>query len=333
MNSDVSLALNKNKSGLPNWPTLKLILSSLIVFNYYLSINLNIERDTSLLGAFFNLTLIPMFVFIAAYTTKEITWKEWRSHLLSAIIIYVTFQTIDMIPYYFSGDLSLSLYFLAPQNGVWFFLAVPIWQALFLLLPRLCLKNQFRLSIILIFSLCISFLFFEIFLLKSGFWSIIHYLPFFIMAYFFNDKLILWLRKKNILTICSIILLTIIALYFQKNTSPIFKEIFIINIMDSKLINYILTFGLSLILVTAILYLSFSSNKYENIGKNALGIYLIHPIICFIILSVLKIFNIQLDIALVVLLTLITITISLLLAKIPLVHWFLAPVISFGVHR
>lgn len=178
MNGDVNLALNKNEVQLPNWPLLKLILSSLIVFNYYLSININIEHDTSLLKTIFNLTLIPMFVFISGYTTKTITWREWRSHLLSAIIIYVTFQTIDMIPFYFSGNLSFSLYFLTPQNGVWFFLAVPIWQAIFLLLSRSCLKNQFSLFIVLIFSLCISFLFFTIFSLKSGFWSIIHYFPF-----------------------------------------------------------------------------------------------------------------------------------------------------------
>ncbi|WP_066745780.1 acyltransferase family protein, partial [Proteus myxofaciens] len=300
------------------------------VFNYYLSININIEHDTSLLKTIFNLTLIPMFVFISAYTTKTITWREWRSHLLSAIIIYVTFQTIDMIPFYFSGKLSFSLYFLTPQNGVWFFLAVPIWQAIFLLLPRLCLKNQFNLFILLIFSLCISFLCFTLFSLKSGFWSIIHYFPFFIVAYFLNDKVILCLRKGNILILSIIILFTVITLHFQYGEFSIFKEISIIN---NKLLNYILSFVLSLLLGLAILYFSLSSNKLESIGKNALGIYLIHPIICFIILSLLKYLNIQLNITLVILLTLITITISLLLSKIPFVHWFLVPVVNFSINK
>lgn len=153
---------------------------------------------------------------------------------------------------------------------------------------------------------------------------------FFILAYFLNDKSILCLRKGNILILSIIILFTVITLHFQYGEFSIFKEISIIN---NKLLNYILSFVLSLLLGVAILYFSLSSNKLESIGKNALGIYLIHPIICFIILSLLKYLNIQLNITLVILLTLITITISLLLSKIPFVHWFLVPVVNFGINK
>ncbi len=99
------LILNIKSVGQPYWPTLKLILSSLIVFNFYL--NLVDKSKYSLLITVFDLTLIPMFVFIVAFITKNTTWKELKSHLLPALIIYFTFQTIDMAPLYFTGELTL----------------------------------------------------------------------------------------------------------------------------------------------------------------------------------------------------------------------------------
>lgn len=118
-----------NNMAQPYWPTLKLILSSFIVFNFYL--NLADKNKILLLIDIFNLTLIPMFVFIVAFVTKNITWKSLKLSLLSSIIIYLTFQTVDAIPLYFSGELSLNTYIFEPQNGVWFFLATPVWQTFF----------------------------------------------------------------------------------------------------------------------------------------------------------------------------------------------------------
>lgn len=125
--------LSMEKIKQPYWPALKLILSSLIVFSFYLK--QSHIPDFSLLINIFDLTLIPMFVFIIGFITKNGTWKSWRDNLLAALVIYATFQTIDMIPLYYSGQFDLNTYLLFPQNGVWFFLATPIWQAFFLLLP------------------------------------------------------------------------------------------------------------------------------------------------------------------------------------------------------
>ncbi|VTP81871.1 Uncharacterised protein [Proteus vulgaris] len=80
----------------PYWPTLKLILSSLIVFSFYLKQSQ--LHDFSLLIDVFDLTLIPMFVFIIAFISKKGTWESWRNNLLASLVIYGTFQTIDMIP-------------------------------------------------------------------------------------------------------------------------------------------------------------------------------------------------------------------------------------------
>ncbi|MGR6438496.1 hypothetical protein ACU42Y_04925 [Proteus mirabilis] len=104
----------------PYWPALKLILSSLIVFSFYLK--QSHTPDFSLLINIFDLTLIPMFVFIIGFITKNGTWKSWRDNLLAALVIYATFQTIDMIPLYYSGQFDLNTYLLFLKTVFGFFL-------------------------------------------------------------------------------------------------------------------------------------------------------------------------------------------------------------------
>ncbi|MEY2344957.1 hypothetical protein I3679_016700 [Proteus mirabilis] len=52
-----------------------------------------------------------MFVFIIGFITKNGTWKSWRDNLLAALVIYATFQTIDMILFIIQGNLTLILTF------------------------------------------------------------------------------------------------------------------------------------------------------------------------------------------------------------------------------
>ena len=78
--------LSMEKIKQPYWPALKLILSSLIVFSFYLK--QSHIPDFSLLINIFDLTLIPMFVFIIGFITKNGTWKSWRDNLLAALVIY-----------------------------------------------------------------------------------------------------------------------------------------------------------------------------------------------------------------------------------------------------
>ena len=75
---DGTRAMQVKNRHLPNWQTLKLILSSLIVFNFYLNVNPTVKSDYSILIEIFDWVLIPMFVFIAAYLSKGILWQGWR---------------------------------------------------------------------------------------------------------------------------------------------------------------------------------------------------------------------------------------------------------------
>lgn len=314
----------------PNWPLLKLILSSLIVVNFYLGIDSTYKQDFSLLINILNLSLIPMFVFIASYTTKSIDWKSWRLHFISSVIIYVTFQTIDAIPLYAKGELDWYVYLFYPQNGVWFFLAIPIWQAIFLFLPSSIKNNYIYLFFILIGILIFSSWLKEVFSITSGFIGIIDYFPFFIIAYFFNGKKVLGLRQRHVFPISLGVIAIIISIYFK----PYLQKIILDNaILNTDYFKNILSFVMSVILGVGIVYFSLSTKKIDNIAKNALGIYLIHPIICFILLRMLSKLNVETNILIVIGLSLLTITISLLLAKNKFIHWFLDPVLRSGMDR
>ncbi|OAT48002.1 acetyltransferase [Providencia heimbachae] len=326
MNNQINLMWSAKNRNQPYWPTLKLILSSLIVFNFYL--NLNDEHDFSLLIRIFDLTLIPMFVFIVAFITKNTTWKSWRNHLIPPLIIYFTFQTIDAIPLYFSGQLDLNTYLLFPQHGVWFFLATPIWQAIFLLFPSYIKNSKFCLFIILTLSLLIAYLTKDYSAKISTFFAIIHYFPFFIMAYFINEKNIFSLRKSSLFIILCIFILTISALYYQTKISDFITSIDNENIFISQFFIYIFSFLIGISLGLIIIYFALSTDKYAKTSNNALGIYLIHPIICFILLQSLKFFDIQITLPLVIILTLSTIAITLLLASNSIIHWFIDPVLN-----
>lgn len=319
--------LSKKHNEQPYWPTLKLILSSLIVLNFYLSF-MEIHA-VFLLGKIFNLTLIPMFVFIVAFITKSTTWVNWRNNVAPAIIIYCTFQTIDSIPLYFSGDLSLKKYILFPQNGVWFFLATPIWQAIFLLLPKTIKNNKAALLFILAISLIFSYLVNDYREKSSGFFSIIYYFPYFVLAYLISENHISSFRNKNIFIILCITTLAIIALYYRIDIIEFIYRKNEYGLYLYEITTYLFDFLIGILLSTTIVYFSLSTNRYAKVSNNALGIYLIHPIICFALLYGLKQFDIQINFPLVIFLTLLTVTIALKLASNSVIHWFISPVITY----
>lgn len=307
----------------PHWPTLKLILSSLIVFSFYLKQSQ--IHDFSLLINVFDLTLIPMFVFIVAFISKKGTWESWRNNLLAALVIYGTFQTIDMIPLYYSGQFDLNTYLIFPQNGVWFFLATPIWQAFFLLLPSYIKNNKLILLSILFVSVLLSYLTKGYENKLSTFFAIVQYFPFFIIAYLVDQRTIAKFKGKPLLVIVLLSMLSLYILYYYSYVNSFFIKKLELNILIVKLITYIISLLIGVILSAGIISVAPTTPKHASIANNALGIYLIHPIICFILLQGIVFFHLSLTFPMVLALTVITISLSLLLASIKTIHWFISP--------
>lgn len=323
INNQGKLMLSTDEIKQPYWPTLKLILSSLIVFSFYLKQSQ--IHDFSLLINVFDLTLIPMFVFIVAFISKKGTWESWRNNLLAALVIYGTFQTIDMIPLYYSGQFDLNTYLIFPQNGVWFFLATPIWQAFFLLLPSYIKNNKLILLSLLFVSVLLSYITKGYETKLSTFFAIVQYFPFFIIAYLVDQRAIAKFKGKSPLVIILLILLSLYILYYYSYVNSFFIKKLELNILIVNLITYIISLLVGVILSAGIISVAPTTPKYASIANNALGIYLIHPIICFILLQGIVFFHLSLTFPMVLALTVITISLSLLLASIKMIHWFISP--------
>ncbi|HDT2998370.1 TPA: acetyltransferase, partial [Proteus mirabilis] len=92
-----------------------------------------------------------------------------------------------------------------------------------------------------------------------------------------------------------------------------------------ELIIYIISLLISFILGAGIIYFAPTAQNYASLANNALGVYLIHPIICFILLQGISFFHLSLTLPMVFALTVITISLALLLASIKLIHWFISP--------
>ena len=323
MDHQVNLSLHQ-----PYWPALKLILSSLIVLNFYF--HLIDQPDILLLINAFNLTLIPMFVFIVAFVTKNTTWQTWRYSLIPALIIYLTFQTIDAIPLYYSNQLNLSIYLFFPQNGVWFFLATPVWQAIFLLLPLWVKRNKVFLVIMLVCTLSVADYVKDSITEISGFFSVIYFFPFFVLAYFISPNMIALWRQKPFTRVLALTLLTVGFLYYQNEANAFIGTLVGHSLFFSRFTTSVVSFIIGIFSGAIIIYLASASDKYEKITNNALGIYLIHPIICFALLEILKFFNIPLNFSLVTALALFTVLLALWLASNKIIHWFINPVLKVG---
>ncbi|MTC60871.1 hypothetical protein GKR50_12720 [Providencia rustigianii] len=325
---DETLTMLEKANKLPNWQTLKLILSSLIVFNFYLASNPVVKVDYSILINLFDLVLIPMFVFIAAYTSKGISWQDWHTHLIPPLIIYVTFQTLDAIPLYYTGTLSIEKYLLFPQNGVWFFLAVPIWQAFFLLLPLGIKSKGIGLFITLLLSLFIAFWAVNSLLERTSFAAILQYFPFFVVAYFCDDKKLEWLRRHTFFVAPLMIILVGFYFYFQSEIESLLMQVFGHRLLICAFFMQIFSFLVGVLIAIVAICFALSTVRFVKIANNALGVYLIHPIICFLLLTGVGALNIETGLSILIALTLITIILALLLSTNPVIHWFLNPQIK-----
>lgn len=327
MNTETNTIRPRN-CHLPDWQTLKLILSSFIVFNFYLNSFCNIKHEYSILIEILNHGLIPMFVFIAAYTGKGISWHSWYDNLVPAAIIYITFQTVAAVILYSDNQLTIREYLLFPQNGVWFFLAVPVWQSVFLSLPSFMKHKINTVLVIFLSSIIISFLSIRYLADKTGFYSVLKYFPFFVMAYFFDDEKVLKIRKKPFITIITTTITTATCIYLlTTKESTLIMKINTTSLCYGFSI-YLLSLFLSISISVTIICISLSTNRFIKTANNALGVYLIHPIICFYFLTLLNGLKIDTGLPLLILLTLLTIILTLLIAKNSIIHWFLNPKIK-----
>lgn len=333
----------------PFWQTLKWMLSVLMVLLFFLEkISLSTTPLyefqvggfevplTEIMGSFLegsllglNIVLIPMFIFIAAYLTQDQGLKEIRQSLLPAVITYSAFQLINTIPLLFAGHFSWEALLLFPLDGVWFILAVPVWQWLSLcLLPfkrHIILKGA--LFLLLLYS---GYWAFYNLLPVTGFALVIGYFPIFYLGRQVSAQQITTWRAMPWGYFLGVLLVTLLLFVGSYSLLPMSRSLMNIPKLPSTIaiLNYLLFMLFSILLGMILIYLIRYLKLLENIAPKALGIYLIHPIICTGLLAILHYYGITIDFLLAGVLTLITVTIALGLASIWPFKWLLSPKFS-----
>lgn len=310
----------------PFWQTLRFILSNLIVLAYFLvrvvPENLVINGIVFTLDTF----LIPMFVFIAAYLTQDISLKEIKKAIVPAIITCSAFQLINTVPLIIAGKFSLERFFSEPLDGVWFIIAVPLWQGF----SKMHAELRHHPIITMLFFSVISFFAFYYGLPYSGLFSIVAYFPIFFLGRRVSHQTIrAW---RGVPAYWSLLLLALALAFaywgFIHYPHPLsFRSLSHLPLQDA--IFYYLLFMsllgmLGMVIIYFIRYLPF----LDSVAPKALGVYLIHPIICVIILIALERSQILLTLPVALFLTLVTIVIAVGLASIFPFNWLLAPKIS-----
>lgn len=317
-----------NKNELPYWPLFRTMRSTLIVFAYYLGVNISVAEHFSLLLTIFNSTLIPIFVFIEAVQARGMKIEEWKHHIIPPIVTYITFQTLNSLPAILSGTLTWKSYLLFSQNAICFFLAIPIWQAFFYLVPNKVLNQTKSRIVILIVSLFIGFIASEFLLVYSTFYEILVYLPYFALGYFVSDRQILFVRKANhfyIIMLVGITVLTVDQFNFISNALSEINILKPLGWIGFHFFTYLFFYWVSFIFGILSFHSVPSATRFVKLSAEPAGIYLLHPMICLLFLQILAMLHLQLSLLLVILLTIITVFICIYLSRIKVVKWFVTP--------
>ncbi len=307
----------------PFWQTLRFMLSSLMVLTYYLdSLWLPSTGVEGLIIAF-NTTLIPMFVFISGYLAKDITKAEIRHAVIPAIITCYGFQIIDTIPLIVRDEFSWLNFFIMPLDGVWFILAVPVWQ--WLGVTHAELRHHPLISFLIVFVIGFAGLYW----LQpyTGFALTLGYFPIFFLGLHIPAATITRWRRQSWLIFAILLLGTILLFLWCYLYLPLARDFMTLwqSQLDEAILTYMVFTLFNLLFGALSLYLIRYSHLLKNIAPKSLGVYLIHPILCVIILTLLERTGLRLDLPMAILFTLITITIAVGLASIYPFKWLLAP--------
>lgn len=307
----------------PFWQTLRFMLSSLMVLTYYLDRLLVPSAGVEGLMIAFNTTLIPMFVFISGYLSRDITKADIRRSVIPAIITCYGFQMIDTIPLILRGEFSWVNFFIMPLDGVWFILAVPVWQ--WVSVMNIELRHHPLISFLILFAIG----FVGLYWLQpyTGFALTLGYFPIFFLGRRIPVETIIRWRNQSWMVFTVFLLGTVLLFLWCYHYLPLAPDFMMLWQwqIDEALLTYCVFTLFNLLFGALSLYLIRYSHLLKDIAPKSLGVYLIHPILCIIILTLLERTGLRLDLPMAILFTLITITIAVGLASIYPFKWLLAP--------
>lgn len=281
----------------PYFDSLKFILTALVVMGHALQAHL--ESGNRLLFttyAFTQIFRIPLFIFVSGYFSKNLTWGKYKKGLLSLLVMYFLFQFIYSFNSILDGEFNLISFLVEPTGPMWYIMALILWRGFFSVVP------QFKYDFLIIFTLS----FIAAMVIGYKVTTIVHesvrvvsFFPYFVLGYYCNPKIIEKIRSWNGFVPFFILILGFIAVYdymppmFRMSLygtfsfKLMFKEAPIIG-----LIHRLISFPLAIFF--GMMVMNLATSNFAKWGKKTVYIYLLHPIIMFMIyFNILDYFQIE----------------------------------------
>lgn len=281
----------------PYFDSLKFILTALVVMGHALQAHL--ESGNRLLFATYAFTQvfrIPLFIFVSGFFSKGTTWKKYKNGLLALVVMYYLFQFIYSFNYILEGRFDFISFIFEPTGPMWYILALIIWRGLF------SLKPQFKYEFPIIFTLSFAasvIVGYKITTVVHEAVRVVSFFPYFVLGYYCSPKIINKIRSWNGFVPFFILILGFIAVYdympamFRMSLYGTFsfKVLFREDPMIG-LIHRLISFPLALFFGAMVLNLA--TSNFAKWGKKTVYIYLLHPIIMFMIyFNILDYFGIE----------------------------------------
>lgn len=270
----------------PFFDSLKFILTALVVMGHALQAHL--ESGNRLLFttyAFTQIFRIPLFIFISGFFTKDITWVKYKKSLVSLVVMYFIFQFIYSFNSIVENSFNFISFLIEPAGPMWYIMALILWRGFFSLKPNFKYEFLIVFSLSFIASMVIGF---KITTIMHESIRVVSFFPYFVLGYYCTPQLINKIRSWNGFIPFFILILGFIAVYdympnmFRLSLYGTFSfKLMYVDAPIIGLIHRLIAFPLAIFF--GIMVINLSTSNFAKWGKKTVYIYLLHPIIMFMV--------------------------------------------------
>ena len=256
---------------------LKVILIFFVVFGHVIEYYINENSILMTLYIFIYIFLMPLFIFISGYLSKNF-YKMKRKAIRNLLIPYIIFNMIWYTAVYI-GTRRAMFSVLYPGWTLWYLLSLFFW--------RITLKYLIKFKHILLLSFIAGVL---VGLIPSigSILSIsrtIVFLPFFLLGYYATEEHLEKIKSfKSEYAITGILVFLLVAIYIVKNDLFNYKFLYNsysynaleVSLFEGTIFRIFLYFGAIIFSICVINLVPRKEQFFSKIGKATMNIYVFH---------------------------------------------------------
>ncbi len=256
----------------------KFILVFLVVYAHTFEYNLYQDHTKQLIYVTLSTFVIPLFIIISGFFSKNVTWKKYKRFFLQTIQIYFIFQLIYSVPSIFSGNFCLKA-FLIPIGPLWYIVGLIFWRFLACIINKFTIPFYLSLPLSLVLSLVLGFIDNLNIVMR-----IFTFLPFFIVGIYSPINVFIQIKKINkIYSIVYFIILTFCAINFT-DAYHIFTVFggYSYNNYESILQGFLhRLFFFPIAIISSIAAFNLLPDTFHKSGAKSMYVFLLHVILVY----------------------------------------------------